>query len=142
MEEFVIRFNELLNEKGKIEDLVKYLNLKSASTIYNWVNGDFMPSLPNLIKIANYFSCNLDYLLGLTDNHETVNNSNLVPFNVRLREIIDKNRSSQYKLLKDDFISRGHLNSWLNLKRLPSTANAIKIANYFHESVDFVVGRV
>ncbi|MGI6014427.1 MAG: helix-turn-helix domain-containing protein [Oscillospiraceae bacterium] len=33
-----------------------------------WKNGERMPSADNLIVLADYFDCSVDYLLGRTDN--------------------------------------------------------------------------
>lgn len=47
-------------------DLAKYLGV-SAVAIGQYYNGDALPSMDNLIKIAKYFNVSTDYLLGLTD---------------------------------------------------------------------------
>lgn len=33
-----------------------------------WKSGERMPSAENLITLADYFGCSVDYLLGRTDN--------------------------------------------------------------------------
>lgn len=35
-----------------------------------WKNGERMPSAENLVTLADYFGCSVDYLLGRTDNPE------------------------------------------------------------------------
>lgn len=35
-----------------------------------WKNGERMPSAENLIILADYLDCSVDYLLGRTDNPE------------------------------------------------------------------------
>lgn len=35
-----------------------------------WKSGERMPSADNLITLADYFGCSVDYLLGRTDNPE------------------------------------------------------------------------
>lgn len=35
-----------------------------------WKSGERMPSAENLITLADYFECSVDYLLGRTDNPE------------------------------------------------------------------------
>lgn len=47
-------------------DLAEYLGV-SAVAIGQYYNGDALPSMDNLIKIAKYFNVSTDYLLGLTD---------------------------------------------------------------------------
>lgn len=36
-----------------------------------WKSGERMPSAENLITLADYFDCSVDYLLGRTENPET-----------------------------------------------------------------------
>lgn len=35
-----------------------------------WKSGERMPSADNLITLADYFGCSVDYLLGRTNNPE------------------------------------------------------------------------
>ena len=43
-------------------------NLKiSQSNVSVWEAGEQMPSAENLIVLAKYFKCSVDYLLGLED---------------------------------------------------------------------------
>lgn len=64
-------FNErlafLLKSKGKKKtQLQKQTNIPE-SAIYNWLRGDYEPSVENLDKIAEFFDCSIDYLLGRVD---------------------------------------------------------------------------
>lgn len=38
-----------------------------ASEITKWESGKHFPSPENLVRVANFFGCSLDYLLGVTD---------------------------------------------------------------------------
>lgn len=38
------------------------------STMYEYLKNNICPSLPVLINLADFFSCNLDYLIGRCDN--------------------------------------------------------------------------
>ena len=37
----------------------------NRTLIYKWFDGDNVPSVENLIRLANYFNCSLDELVGL-----------------------------------------------------------------------------
>ena len=50
----------------KITPLLEKLNI-SKGAIARWRNG-VLPNGETLIKIANYFNCSIDYLLGRTGN--------------------------------------------------------------------------
>ena len=46
------------------------------STLYGYLNNTISPSITVLINIANFFKCNIDYLIGRTDTptlHENYN---------------------------------------------------------------------
>jgi len=61
------RLEQLLNEKGIQQSvLAEYLNM-SDSTISQWKTGKRSPDIESLMKIAKYFNCTTDYLLGLSD---------------------------------------------------------------------------
>lgn len=47
-------------------ELSKETNI-SQSRISSWELGIYMPSAENLIILAKYFKCSVDYLLGLED---------------------------------------------------------------------------
>lgn len=46
------------------------------STLYQYLSNTLTPSLPNLISLANFLQCNLDYLIGRTNNPSLYDNFN------------------------------------------------------------------
>ncbi|AWK51016.1 XRE family transcriptional regulator [Clostridium beijerinckii] len=68
MSKFPIRLKELREEKGLLsKDFAKLMSVEPA-TITNWEKGNRFPKDDVLIKIADYFDCSTDYLLGRTDD--------------------------------------------------------------------------
>ena len=68
MSKFPIRLKELREEKRLLsKEFAKIMNVEPA-TISNWENGNRFPKDDVLIKIADYFDCSTDYLLGRTDD--------------------------------------------------------------------------
>ena len=45
------------------------------STLYEYLKNNASPSLPVLINLANFFNCNLDYLIGRTNTPTQLNNT-------------------------------------------------------------------
>ncbi len=45
----------------------------NKSNISKWENGTSTPKIKNLLKIAQYYNCSIDYLLGLTSDNEALN---------------------------------------------------------------------
>ena len=62
------RFYELCCSKNtKPNPVAKELGISSA-VLTKWKNGISYPNGEFLIKIAKYFNCSIDYLVGLTDH--------------------------------------------------------------------------
>lgn len=57
-----LRLNRGLNQVELAKEL-----FVTKQTVSNWENGNLMPSVDMLMKIADYFSVSTDYLLGLDD---------------------------------------------------------------------------
>lgn len=45
------------------EELGRHLSV-SAQAVSKWENGDSLPDLPLIVKLANLYDCSTDYLLG------------------------------------------------------------------------------
>ena len=62
----------------------------SDSTVKAYMNpnSDKIPSLPTLISMADYFNCNLDYLLDRTDNPMKVDEINSLSKDPELVQLI------------------------------------------------------
>ena len=136
------KLKELMDKDVSVKDLQEYLNFNSTSLIYKWINNSCSPSFEHLVKLADFFNVNIDYLIGRTENLEKTTPKDLPDFSKHFKKVLDQQKISQYKLLKDKVVSNGHLNSWLNLKNLPSTDNLIRLADYLKISIDELVGRV
>ena len=61
-------FHERLRAILRETETSQYLFVKrtkiSWGVFYHWLTGKSKPSLDNLIKVANYFDCSVDFLLG------------------------------------------------------------------------------
>ena len=69
MSKFPNRLKELREKRELLgKDLAKIMCVEPA-TITNWEKGNRFPKDDMLIKIADYFDCSLDYLLGRADDH-------------------------------------------------------------------------
>lgn len=59
----------------------------------------------------------------------------------RIKYLMDAEDISQYSLAKKLGISQSTICNWLNGKKEPSIENLWKLADYFGETIDFLVGR-
>lgn len=142
MEEFKIRLQELINEKGSSkEELSSVLELSSASVISSWTTGRKIPRLNNAIKLANYFSCSLDYLFGFTDDNDKNTFNKSKPFDLQLKKILKDKNITQAKLVDETNFSKGNISSWLYSKSQPDMPTVIRLAEYLNVSLDYLAGR-
>lgn len=139
MEKFLIRINELLKDENIII-IAENLNINS-SIIYQWKNGSRLPKLQSLIKLANYFECTLDYLLGRSDDNLKFNINKETPFNIQFRKVLEETKISQYQLDKERIIGRSSLFRLLSGENEPNINTILKLADYLNVSVDHLVGR-
>ena len=51
------------NSSCTFEDLAESLNLASPRVIYDWINGDKLPSIVNLVKLSKMFNVHLEDIL-------------------------------------------------------------------------------
>lgn len=142
MDVFAKILKELMEEKAiDAKVLAEYIGLADSSAIYKWIKGELSLLLPTAVKIADFFDCPLDYLFGRTTDYENSNYNDCPPFDVQFRKVLNEQKISQYKLLKDKVLSNGNIDSWLNKKQTPHIETIIKLADYLKVSLDYLVGR-
>ncbi len=113
-----------------------------SSTILTLLRGDGLPYLDTLVKLADHFKCATDYLLGLTDLLTEVQPIERPPFSERLTFLLQHFKVTKYKLEKETGFSEKTVNRWHNGKTQPTVESLLRLAAYFHCSVDFILGRV
>ena len=131
-----------LDKNISIKQLAKEIKVQD-SLLYKYINDSAIPTLRNIIKLANYFDCSIDYLLGLSDypNKEKINKEfGCFDFYSRYKKLLSVNNLTHYALCKELDLSMASLTSWKN-GTIPYLDTLIKIANYFGVSVDYLVGR-
>lgn len=63
-----IRFKKLLSDKKLSRYQFKKETNIARQSIDDWFNGIRVPAIKNLIIIADFFDCSLDYLVGRSDD--------------------------------------------------------------------------
>ena len=61
----------------------------SDSSINSYINGNKLPSVTNLVSIANYLNCNIDFLLGIADNNLPIEKLNSLSKDYELSILIN-----------------------------------------------------
>lgn len=114
------------------------------------------PSISNILKIANYFRCPTDEVIG-RDQYITLHSSKGFEFNKITSDVVIDNLKQFLKnkvknhninlhnLSIDIGFSYNALNSFVNGNRGQKTLNSqivVALANYFQVSLDEMIGRV
>ena len=138
---FAERLSELIfDTEMKPEDLAKAIGC-SRSSAYELLSGNREPTLETLIRIADYFKCTTDYLVGLEKENSACSFKQCPPFKDRLTEICAYFKITRYKLMKITNISRTSLNYWARGLTVPTVSNLYKMAKSLECSLDFILGR-
>ncbi len=141
IEKFSERLEDLIRDKGMDNKTFAREVGVPESCISYFINSLRMPTITTLVKIADYFNCSADYVLGITEN---TNSSFKVcpPFSERLQYLIEFYKYPSPKSFRKDLnLAKSRFNEWLKGARVPSLDNIIKISEGLECSVDFVLGR-
>ena len=122
--------------------LAKTLGIGS-NTITRYVQGVSSPAYDIFIRLVEYFNCSADFLLGTGELplYEKKFLS-IPPFSVRLRQVIEECKTTQYALKKQTGLSWNNFHKWLNGKSLPSPDSLLTLATALEVSVDYLLGRI
>ena len=140
---FQDRFIELVNDleiktKTEIASTIG-ITYSTFSKIYNY---GIFPTVPILIRIADFFNVSIEYLIGNTDKETFFRSVNHKTFQERLYELrIEKNIPTIYKLAELIHIHRNNIAQWNNHNSIPLIEDVEIIADYFKVSIDYLLGR-
>ncbi|MDE5653979.1 MAG: helix-turn-helix domain-containing protein [Clostridia bacterium] len=138
---FVENLNELMFDKQiKIKILCEELDI-SLSQCYSYLKNESMPYLTTIIKIADYFTCSIDYLLGLAPYLIDDKLNFTPPFHIAFAKILKENNISRYQLNKETQIAKSALDYWYHGKRVPTLDSVIKLAKHFDCTIDKLLCR-
>lgn len=132
---------ELMSENGLDQKTFAAKVGISASRMTDYIKHEKLPTVENLIKIADYFHCSTDFLLGREEYNPHEKFQTPVPFRERigfLRKYFNKTLKQIYA---DTDIPKSSYYEWIKGESEPSLDNIIKFADLFQCRVDFVLGR-
>ncbi len=130
MFEHEINLTQLANEVGI-----------DATTIGRYLHSRYTPTVANLVKLADYFQCTTDFLLGReSENYPTVFYS-CPPFSEQLKVLKEHFNCPWWNFYKTAHISSSRFYEWKNGTRTPTLDCIIFLADGFGCTVDFIIGR-
>lgn len=140
LSEFAERLNELMQLKNiRSEQLAKEIGV-SGSIIRYWQRGTKQTSLPNLIKLADYFGCTMDFLAGRSDNEMSFIPQTPPPFPQALRRALALRGMTRYSLDRDTKFDDSYIYSW-DHGSPPDLFTLVELADLLDVTIDYLVGR-
>ena len=135
------RLHELMEEaEMKTPALGDAIQLE-PSVLSKFLRAERMPSANTLVKLADYFNCTTDYLLGLSDIVDERKFKRRPPFSQQIDSLIAFSQKTQYRFGIEAGISDETFRRWRRGMNEASVETLVKIASYLNCSVDFVLGR-
>ena len=132
---FLISDNDITGE-----ELAEAVNIPAA-TISRYRNGVHAPTIDYLIKIADYFNCSVDYLLGLEEENTALTFKKRPPLKEQIALLPKQFNKSYYAFCREAKIPESGFYDWKNGNKTPTVQSIVKIAKYFDRRVDFILGR-
>lgn len=134
--------SELMFEHGNMpaKTLAEQLNI-AAPTLTRYLNTQRTPTVGNFVRIADYFACSTDFLLGLEQYNSSLRFHACPPFSERLTFLLQHFKTTCKKLCREANIADSAFFAWKNGSTQPTIDSILKLADHFDCRVDFVLGR-
>ncbi len=134
------RISELLILKGlDNKTFAKNIGV-SISTVSRWRNNAKYMRLSQIVKIADYLDCSLDFLTGRSDEVLDFQPQECPPFYPYLRTLLKSKGVSRNQINTNTRIKSSHFVDWKNGAD-PHILSLIELADYLDITLDILVGR-
>jgi len=138
----------LFNER--LKELMQYKNIKSekladavgvtGSVVRRWTFNDTDLKLSNLLKLADYFNCSIEFLIGRSDKVLDFSPKECPPFYDAAINALNHFDVTVYKVSKETKIKGYHFYIWKKGSE-PKLSSLIELSNYLGCTIDFLLGR-
>lgn len=134
------RLQELIEERcGTTKRFIQASGFVKSST-NDWIAGKRAIKRNQLIRLADFFDCSVEYLVGKTDILLDYTPKPCPPFYDRLRELLEQEHKSCYNFVKVNKFYDSYLTNWKNGSD-PNIYTLEKSAQYFGCTIDYLIGR-
>lgn len=141
--EFIEILEELLDdEEISMKELSNRIGVHN-SVLYLYRNNNVLPSVKTAVKIANYYDCSLNFLMGLEIREKMCDYNfdyDCSKFYPRYSQLLKINDITHNALCDKISLNHSSLTLWKK-GSVPNMDSLIKIAKYFDVSIDYLVGR-
>ena len=112
-----------------------------ARALSNALNYGIVPKPRTIVRLADYFNISIPYLLGESDDEYFSKTNTPSNFNERFCSLCKKQNISHYRASQDCHFDKSYISRWLNKNQLPSFELLDILCDYFHVSIDYILGR-
>ncbi len=134
------RISELLNEKNISDQEFAQAVGVNRTTVNRWKRSAKLMRLSQIVKIADYFNCSLDFLTGRSEQVIDFQPKELPAFYENFRCILEKRGISRNQINKETRIKSSHFVDWKKGAD-PHIFSLIELAEYLEITLDCLVGR-
>lgn len=141
-ETFTETLTELLEDAQiNVTQLAQKIHCDSAA-VRRWFYRQYLPNPETVIKLTDIFRISADYLFGLSDKKDFLKTCCADTFYARYARLRDGNGCSDYFIAKTLEIRDSAISKWKTIKKFPNMLSLLKLASYFHCSLEYLLGRV
>lgn len=139
---FAERLKELMFDNGEMtaKALAAELGLP-APTITRYRKAHNLPSVKNLVLLADYFGCSTDFLLGKEADGKNLIFKTCPPFSERIVFLAKQLCKNYYEFYNKAGIPESTFFEWKNGESEPTIDSVIRIAEHFDCRIDYILGR-
>lgn len=139
---FVEALKMLMFDRGEMDGktLAKSVGV-AASTITEYLNARHIPTVENLVLLADYFNCSTDFLLGREQENSSLAFKKRPPFTEQIAFVAKRFEKSYKKFYEKANISENSFYEWKNGDSAPELESLLKIADCYDCRLDFILGR-
>lgn len=138
---FSENLSELIEDNHlTVEEFAESVDI-AYSEVYRYLRKEYIPKLSNLIKIADAYSCSIDYLIGLLPFSENAKFKTTPPFHEQFKKLLKDKGVTRYRMSKETGISINRIDSWYHGEFTPSLEKALELKKYFNCTLDDLLGR-
>ncbi len=141
LSKFAENLSDLIFDKGITQKQLAESTGLDAASICKYLEANRMPTVDAIIKLADYFNCSVDFLLGVNEEKSNSKFLPCPPFSERLEYFLSVYGHSGHKLCKEAGLPDSRFYHWKNGTHAPSLESVEKLAIFFKCPIDFVLGR-
>jgi len=137
---FSERLRELIFDKGlSTEQFAEAVGV-AETTVYRWFKTPLQIKRSNLIKVADFFECLIEYLIGRSEDDTKIIPNKLYPnFVEQIRKIMKEQNISTYKFEKTSKFKCSYFFDWQKYE--PALQTLMELSEYFDCTIDYLIGR-